>query len=197
MLTGFFIQYKFITPANTKHSSYTYQKLFRALYGYTQNVTKSSGKTYKYHRKGILSDTPYIRPGKNCVIIPNTAFNSLASFFKTGKNPTHFWKDKGDWKAVYYMDEKDLKEEQVIKALEDLLDRTYLLTAESTNQPISVELNRILMRSKPLPAVEKGYLDAVIVECDKIVGKPWFKGCYAKSEKLSAFFNNLKALKSI
>src|SRR3989344_3839606 len=125
MYKGHFIKYNFIIPETTKHSSYTYQKLFRALYGYTQNVTKSNGKTYKYHRKGILSDIPYIRPGKNCVIIPPKSFAPLETFFKTGKNPTHYWKTKGNWKAVFYFEEKDLEENSVITALKELTERLF------------------------------------------------------------------------
>ena len=83
---AYFIQYKFIVPKSLSHSSYTYQKLFRALYGYTQAVYKSSGKTYKYHRKGVLSDVPFLRPTKNTVIIPVSALQKLLNFFNTGEN---------------------------------------------------------------------------------------------------------------
>ncbi|MBI2598444.1 MAG: hypothetical protein HYW50_04580 [Candidatus Diapherotrites archaeon] len=197
MPKGFFIQYKFIIPPKTKHSSYNYQKLFRAIYGYTQNVSKSNGKTYKYHRKGVLSSVPYIRPGKNCVIIPSTVFNSLTSFFKTGKNPTHVWEYKGDWKAVYYMDEKDLKDFEVIKALEELLERTYLLNSEREPQPILKHFEEVLLKSKQNNKIEKAYIDAVLSEGDAIVSTPWFKEIYLKSEKLVNFFNNFKSLKAL
>lgn len=195
MSSGFFIQYKFITSDNTKHSSYNYQKLFRALYGYTQNVSKSNGKTYKYHRKGVLSSTAYIRPGKNCVIIPSSAFNSLTTFFKTGKNPTHFWETKGDWKATYYMDEKDLKDEEVVKALHDLLDRTFLSTQADAPIDLFSEVEKAAAKLKESAKPEKAYLDALLAEADKITSNQWFKDCYSKSEKLSLFFNNLKLLK--
>ncbi|GAG48539.1 unnamed protein product, partial [marine sediment metagenome] len=108
---SYFIQYKFILPESVSHSSYSYQKLFRALYGYTQAVNKSSGKNYKYHRQGVLSSYPYLRAGKNCVIIAPDAFQNLISFFKTGRNPAHKWEVKGNWKAVYYMDEKAIPEQ--------------------------------------------------------------------------------------
>lgn len=195
--TGFFIQYKFITTDNTKRSSYTYQKLFRALYGYTQNVSKANGKTYRYHRAGVLSSSPYVRSGKNCVIIPNSAFSPLTTFFKTGKNPSHFWEEKGDWKAVYYMDEKTLKEEDTIKALHELLDRTFLSKQIEENQPIHVEINSVLAKIKSNSAVEKPYIAALLAESEKITSSVWFKECYSKSEKLTAFFNDVKALKSV
>src|SRR3989344_9577320 len=126
MVKAYFIQYKFLAPETVKHSSYTYQKLFRALYGYTQNVSKSTGKSYKYHRPGVLSLGPYIRPGKNCVVIPQNQLSSLFEFFKTGRNPTHKWVGKGDWKAVYYMNEKEVGVIDLVKPLEDLIDRTFI-----------------------------------------------------------------------
>ena len=195
--SGFFIQYKFITPKTTKHSSYTYQKIFRALYGYTQNVTKANGKTYRYHRDGVLSSTAYIRPGKNCVIIPNSAFNPLTTFFKTGKNPSHFWQTKGDWKAVYYMGEKTLKEEDVLKALGDFLDRTFLSKIVGENQNIHMEISDVLVKLRSNVRVERPYIEALLAEGEKIISNQWFKECYLKSEKLNSFSNNFKSLKSI
>jgi len=197
MLKGFFIQYKFITPSKIKHTSYTYQKLFRSLYGYTQNVSKSSGKTYKYKRKGILSDTPYIRPGKNCVIIPSTSFNALTNFFKTGKNPTHYWQTKGDWKAVYYMDEKNLEDSDVIAALERLLDRSIILKENDEQQSLSIELTTLLSKLQSDSKPDKGYVDAILADAEKIVQGTWFKDCYLKSDKLVSFFNSYKSLKSV
>jgi len=151
-MKGYFIQYKFIVPESTKHSSYTYQKLFRALYGYTQNVTKSNGKTYHYLRKGILSDFPYIRPGKNCVIIPPKSFNSLDTFFKTGKNPSHYWRVKGDWKAVFYLDEKSLDENQVINAIKNQIKRAF--QDSSSDEGVidsTLPFSRLITRSNTFP----------------------------------------------
>ncbi len=144
---GFFVQYKFILPETIKHSHYTYQKLFRAIYGYTQKVCKSNGKSYSYHRKGLLSDTPFIKHGKNCVIIPQDAFPELKNFFQTGKNPTHQWRTKGDWKAVYYLNEKDLTEEQITKAVEDYIDRYYVPTG-GAHEKLELELATFLSQQK-------------------------------------------------
>jgi len=189
MPKGYFIQYKFILPENTNHSSYTYQKLFRALYGYTQKVTKSSGRSYSYHRKGVLSDTPYIRSGKNCVIIPKSTFSPLTEFFKTGKNPTHYWRSKGDWKAVYYMDEKNLTETEVIKAMEDALDRNYVLTTNKDHQRLSNELQ---MASQQSTKADESYHSILVKEAEKIVSNTWFKENYRKSPKLTRLFNHYK-----
>ena len=194
-LKGYFIQYKFILPERIKHSSYTYQKLFRALYGYTQNVTKSTGKAYKYHREGVLSKTPYMRPGKNCVIIPHNSFNQLISFFKTGKNPSHYWRGKGDWKAVYYMDEKDLDEADVISALETQIDRTYVTSPADTPQQLSEALDVILARSKESSKVDNAYLTATLADAEKVVSGLWFKEIYKKSPKLSSFYQKYRQIK--
>ena len=189
---GHFIQYKFIIPENTKHSSYNYQKLFRALYGYTQNVTKSNGKTYKYRRRGILSDIPYIRPGKNCVIIPPKSFAPLDAFFKTGKNPTHFWKTKGNWKAVFYMDEKNLEESQVIAALKELVERIFQVGYEDVSVPHLAVLAERAGKGEQVSA-EKSKL--ALSEAEKIVGQQWFKEVYSKDPELKKFYESYKQLK--
>ncbi len=192
---GFFIQYKFILPESIKHSSYTYQKLFRALYGYTQNVTKSNGKTYSYHRKGVLSSHPHIRPGKNCVIIPTNAFNNLTTFFKTGKNPTHFWKMKGDWKAVFYMDEKKVSDKEAIDALERNLDGTFIENKNEEQSSILGELSLLLSNKKESKNLDQAYLNLVVNEAEKVCQNEWFKEFYAKSPKLTDFHRKLKELK--
>ena len=189
---GYFIQYKFIIPENVKHSSYTYQKLFRALYGYTQNVTKSNGKTYKYHRKGILSEIPYIRPGKNCVIIPPKSFAPLDTFFKTGKNPAHYWRVKGNWKAVFYMDEKDLDESQVIAAIKDQVGRTFQAGVEDTPVP---DINALAERVAQGVQIQQEKVKLAVNDAEKIISGPWFKDIYMKDKDLKKFYDSYKALK--
>ncbi len=168
------------------HSSYTYQKLFRALYGYSQTVSKSSGKTYKYWRHGVLSKGPYLRPGKNCVVIPPNAFQTLVNFFKTGKNPCHNWSSKGDWKAVYYMDEKDLKESDIAASIEKLLDRTYVLNEFNEHAPLFDELDRI--SKAPGPENTKPQKTEIISRAKPIVESDWFKAVYKESPKLKKFY---------
>jgi len=175
---GYFIQYKFILPETVSHSSYSYQKLFRALYGYTQAVYKSNGKNYKYHRKGVLSDYPFLRAGKNCVIISKDAFQDLIAFFKTGKNPTHNWVTKGNWKAVYYMDEKAIPEKRAITAMEKLIDRTE--TAKGAY--ITDELKRIGAGS-----LNKEYEQLILGKAKEITKHPWFSACVELSPQLKEF----------
>ncbi|AJF60559.1 MAG: hypothetical protein J4224_00250 [Candidatus Diapherotrites archaeon] len=197
VLRGYFIQYKFIVPESIKHSSYTYQKLFRALYGYTQNVTKSNGKSYKYHRRGVLSSTPYIRPGKNCVIIPPGTFNPLIDFFKTGKNPSHYWQGKGDWKAVYYMDEKNLTEDDVRAALEEQLDRTYIVTNTGEHKRLIEEIAIFTQKVKEVGRTDKQAAAVLLSDVEKVVQSPWFKELPKSSKKLSEFYANYRQLKAL
>lgn len=189
-LKGYFVQYKFIVPENTKHSEYSYQKLFRAIYGYTQKVTKSNGKTYSYHRKGILSDTPYIKQGKNCVVIPQNSFSKLKNFFLTGNNPTHSWRVKGDWKAVYYLNDKEINQEAVVKSLEDLLDRTYIQTKAREHEKIENEVENLVKQKKENPSQKNDFEKTTLGTAEEILSHIWFKENKNYSKKLSSFYQN-------
>lgn len=194
---GYFIQYKFIIPEGMSHSNYTYQKLFRAIYGYTQRVTKGNGKTYSYHRRGVLSTIPYIKQGKNCVIIPQEAFANLKNFFLTGNNPTHKWFTKGDWKAVYYLNEKDIDDPSIIKAMEELIDRTYVLATSKEHEKIENEIKNTINLMQQNQKIDEGYKKIIIDSAQKIITLPWFKQHYSKSERLMIFnklFNELRTL---
>lgn len=193
LLKGYFVQYKFIIPETIKHSSYTYQKLFRALYGYTQNVTKSNGKTYHYRRKGVLSEIPYIRPGKNCVIIPPKSFTVLDAFFKTGRNPTHYWRVKGNWKAVFYLDEKNLDQAQAIDALKDQIKRTF---REGQGDVPIPDLTTLVEKTKSGGEVSPEKLKLALNEAEKIVSNSWFKEVYSGDQTLKKFYENYRALRS-
>jgi len=190
VVKSYFVQYRFIIPDSIKHSSYTYQKLFRAIYGYTQAVYKSSGKTYHYHRAGILSHYPYIRPGKNCVIVPQAAFQSLQEFFKTGRNPTHNWQTKGEWKCTYFLNEKDVDDKLVVSAIEQLLSRKLV---EGADGPVKLqsELKRIVEKGG-----DQAYKAALVKEAQPIVELDWFKQILSQSKVLSEFYDLYKAAKS-
>lgn len=197
MVKSYFIQYKFILPESIKHSTYTYQKLFRAIYGYTQNVTKSNGKTYHYFRKGVLSDTPYYRPGKNTVVIHPDVFPKLKQFFATGQNPSHKWITKGDWKAVYYMDEKELDESKIVQSLEDLLDRTYLATSSAPPAKLMDELSTILDTRSSSETPSDGRKRAALAEAQNILSHEWFQQHHPKSKTLTEFNDKVKQLKGL
>lgn len=192
---GYFIQYKFILPEDTGHSSYSYQKLFRALYGYTQNVSKSSGKTYAYHRPGVLSGTPHIRPGKNCVIIPKENFQPLISFFKTGVNPAHKWRAKGNWKAVYYMDEKELQDDDVLGALHELIDNYFVKSGSGAHSKMTEELEIISNAKRANENTDVNSARSAIEAAQKIISGPWFSEYKNKSQKLMDFANLVYSLR--
>ena len=190
-IRSYFVQYRFIIPDTVKHSSYTYQKLFRAIYGYTQAVYKASGKNYHYHRAGILSNFPYLRPGKNCVIIPTTAFQPLQEFFKTGHNPTHNWETKGEWKCTYFLNEKDVAENEITLAIENLLSRKFVSSSEGPVK-LSSELARAVGKG-----VDSNYRAVLVKEAQSIVDLDWFKQTYQLSQVLSEFYNQYRVLKAV
>jgi len=188
-IKAYFVQYRFILPESIKHSSYTYQKLFRAIYGYTQAVNKSSGKTYKYHRPGVLSKFPYIRPGKNCVIVPQAAFQPLQDFFKTGHNPAHNWETKGEWKCTYFLNEKEVDEKGVAQALENLLSRKFVVGSEGPVK-LSSELERVAKNG-----AEQGYKDRLLADAQSVVDNDWFRGAQQHSPQLVEFYSFIKTIK--
>ncbi|MDP6670691.1 MAG: hypothetical protein QGI60_02650 [archaeon] len=190
---SYFIQYKFILPDTIKHSSYTYQKLFRALYGYTQAVYKSNGKVYHYHRNGVLSDTPFLRPGKNCVIIPTPALQKLVDFFKTGRNPTHRWKGKGDWKAVYYMNEKDVDEKKIAEAITALLNRFQI--SGVSDKPLSLMEAAEYLSSQGATKGKGDLNEILIAQAKPIVDSDWFKAAAPVSKELKGFYSSYKNLR--
>ncbi|MFH1751721.1 MAG: hypothetical protein ABH821_02185 [archaeon] len=186
-LDSYSIQYKFILPNSVKHSSYEYQKLFRALYGYTQNVSKSNGKTYSYHRRGVLSKSPYLRPGKNAVIIPASIFPDLVNFFKSGKNPCHYWRSKGDWKAVYYVNEKKVPEKDAVPALEQMLERYYLTMDGGDKRKLSSEMTFLADKARKGEKVNDYSKKVVLEEASNLINNDWFKKSFVHSEKLTSF----------
>ncbi len=194
---GYFIQYKFILPETVSHSSYTYQKLFRALYGYTQNVSKSSGKSYSYHRKGVLSAVPYLRPGKNCVVIPQAMLSGLIDFFKTGKNPSHKWASKGNWKAVYYMNEREVSLDEATASFENVLDRHFVLSNAKEHEKLESELSAIVQLVKSGQKADPQKKALLLDEAQKITSHEWFQACATKSPKLKRFSSLVSDLKTI
>ena len=190
---GYFIQYRFITPEETKHSSYGYQKLFRALYGYTQAVDKSSGKRYRYHRKGVLSDIPHIRPRKNCVIIPQEHFQKLIEFFKTGKNPTHAWRGKGDWKAVYYMNEKNLGTQDVVAAFEGVINKE--LFQRRGEEPHTLATGLKYLSEKGVSQKDLVLATCLLASAKDLFNLEWFKDVQSHSDRLSEVYSNYKAVR--
>jgi hypothetical protein len=136
MVEAFMIKYKIKLNGNFNYSDYRYQKIFRAIYGYLQIVSKTDGKKYVYHRPGVLSQFPFIKKSKNEVIVPKEGLSKLIDFLKTGKNPTHNWVEKGNWNATYTMYDVDVSEESAIKAMQNLVKNTVLFTSSGENKKL-------------------------------------------------------------
>jgi hypothetical protein len=141
-----YIKYKFIFNKDIKTTSYTYQKVFRSIYGYYQIICKKNSKKHTYYRKGILSDIPYIKSNKNSVIIPNGFENKLIDYFNTGENPTHNWKMKGDWKIDYNINNISLDLKNIAISIEPFI-KNYKILSNDNNKNynyLEFELNKIV-----------------------------------------------------
>ena len=121
--------------------------------------------------------------------VAESTVSFLQDFFKTGHNPTHNWTVKGDWKCTYFLNEKDLQEKEVIKALEDLLSRKFIDGADGLSK-LSNEIKRAAEST-----VEIAYKNAIIEESKKVVDIDWFKEVYSQSASLTEFYENYKKLK--
>ena len=180
VLKGVFVQYKFSLPKPLNLSSYGYQKLFRALYGYTQSVYKANKKKYTYFRPGVLFFSPHLRTEKNSVLIEKGELQSLIAFFKNGENPTHKWVKRGDWKATYYLDDRMVKPADAVASLEELLAR-YYIKKKNKNLSLFDELKNVS------PSTESEYVKLLVSEAKTIVSREWFNEVYSLSNKLKEF----------
>lgn len=152
MAKAYMVKYKIKMLGNYSHSDYGYQKIFRAIYGYTQNVTKNNGKVYIYHRPGVLSKTPYIKKGKNEVIVPKACLTELLDFFKTGENPTHKWFEKGKWQATYTLYDMDVSEQQAKRAIDKTINSIFVVDDDGSVKRILNLLEDIFEKNK-VPSV--------------------------------------------
>jgi hypothetical protein len=130
------------------------------------------------------------------VIIPPGNFQRLLEFFKTGRNPTHVWKGKGDWKAVYYMNEKNVEEKSARAALEQMLERFFVTTESGQTEKLATEINTVINKSKPSD-VGRAYLNILLSEAQAVTSNVWFKSVYPQSDKLKKFYSNYRKLKTI
>jgi hypothetical protein len=129
------------------------------------------------------------------VIIPPEVFQRLIDFFKTGKNPAHVWRGKGDWKAVYYMNEKDIDEKKVATALEELLERKFALTTANEHEKLVDEIALAAGKDSGR-AADQAYASMLLNQTVQITNSEWFKASYLHSEPLKSFYANYKLLKT-
>jgi len=95
---------------------------------------------------------------------------------------------KGDWKAVYYLNEKEVEDADVISSLENLLDRTYILNPSKEHGSLFPEMEKakkLLLEKKKL---DLNHSQTILTESKKIINYPWFKEVYSKSDKLKQFY---------
>jgi hypothetical protein len=121
------------------------------------------------------------------VIIPQSQLSPLFDFFKTGRNPTHKWVGKGDWKAVYYMNEKEVSASDLVKPLEELIDRTFISAPGEEKRKLEDELMVMSNGNQTASRASESYRKALSSEVQRIVSSEWFALCSAKSEKLKNF----------
>lgn len=124
---------------------------------------------------------PFIRPSKNSIIIPVDSFQRLINFFNTGENPAHRWSSKGDWKAVYYLSDKQINEQLAAKAFEKVLDRQWV------NYDGEKVLLEDFLSKKASAGLDKKSKELLMPICNRITTHDWFLKSYVYSERLTNF----------
>jgi len=181
-----FIKYKFIFNKDIKHTSYTYQKVFRDIYGYNQNVTKNNNKVYKYYRRGIINNIPFIKPGKNSIILPIGFEEQLIKYFDSIKNIS----DK--YILTYSVDKIDINKESVIESFEKFINEYKILNLDNKNILLINELNNIINNN----INNKNYLLYIIKQCEYIINLSWFNDIKDQSELITNFYKNYNIIKN-
>ena len=180
-MKGFLIRYRY--RGAEPSSSYLYQRFFRALYGYTQVVTKSNGRTYIYYREGVLTTYPFIREAKNTVIIPSNALEPLITFFKTGKNPAHSFEDLSTWDVTYYVEETNVDDQSALRAIYAALNRILIPLEEGY-----IRLRELVQRD----ILSSNELAALRTKARNVVESDWFQNLKESDpllQRLQAYFN--------
>ena len=185
ILTGSYIKYMFHVPGVSNWSEYRYQKLFRLLYGYTQVVSKSNGARYVYHRPGILSSIPYIKAGKNAIIVPQDSLQNVITFFKKGQFGNQ--PNEEQWKVTYYVETIPLKKDQLHDAFESLIER---FRAPSGNS-----LDETIINVAAAKDYNYKYLSLLLYNAGKICNNEWFGIAKENSERLQKLHTSYLTLK--
>jgi len=195
MTDAFLVRYKVKVLDDVKHSSYLYQKLFRAIYGYTQVVCKQTGKKYIYHRPGVLSRFAYIKEGKNEIIVTKDGFSYLINFFKTGKNPAHNWQNKGNWTASYSVVDVIIDDSKITKSVENQIRNTYALDNQG-NYKLLIDILEELSMGKHMDKVFLKQYEPLI---SFVQSGSWYdlalkkSGLVKKFDRLAGFYTKYKS----
>ena len=183
---GSFVKYMFIIPGVSDWSEYRYQKLFRLLYGYVQVVSKSSGGHYTYDRGGILTELPYIKTGKNSVIVPPDNLQRLISFFRTKKTSAG---DKApeDCQIKYFIETVQKDPRELVPAFDALFERVRL----ESGKPLDAALSD-LVTQEDYSSKDAGF---VLQHAERVCSSSWFQSVMRESPRLGKFFENYQKLK--
>ena len=103
---------------------------------------------------------------------------------------THYWKEKGDWKAVYYMDEKELTNIDIIKAFSSLLNRKYIRVNDEYGL-LKDQLKIFAKSENPNEIAIKLLLEEIV----PIINNEWFKQVYKESDILNDFYSDYLSIK--
>ncbi len=188
-----YIKYKFIFNNYINKSSYKYQKLFRSIYGYNQLVYKKNSKKNIYYREGVVSKIPYIKPGKNSIILPNNYVDKLLEYFETGNNPTHNWRDKGDWKVKYEINNVYIDMINISNSVELFIKNYKVLSSNFKDyNNLIYELNKILDN-----LIESNdYILYFIRQLEYLFNFEWIKKSVDYSEYVKDIYNKYLILKN-
>jgi len=182
-----YIKYKFIFSNNINHSAYLYQKVFRSIYGYTQNVTKKDKKTYLYQRPGVLENIPYIKSGKNSIVIPIDMEHSIINFFNTGKSPIHNFREKGEWTIDYTIEKIEINDTEIIRSIDNYIDSLVIISLDGSTKKLLDELNKLILDSDYLLKYKKANKDNLTSKIRNIKNIDWIIKCKDKSDKIKQF----------
>ena len=188
LVNGSFIRYTFYIPGVTDWSEYRYQKLFRMLYGYVQVVSKGSGASYNYYREGVLTDIPYLKTGKNSVIVPPDSLQKMLLFFRTGKTASGDRVPEGCKVPItHFIETVQRPAKEIVPAFDALLERLKLPDGSSVDSAISDIVQSQEWNHKHAPLV--------LTYAQGICSSAWFAPVAGESPRLKKFQENYFKLK--
>lgn len=193
------IEYKFIFNKDIKHSSYLYQKVFRSICGYQQNVTKKGLKPYIYYRKGLLSNIPHKKYARNNIILPKGCEKAIIDYFETGVNPTHNWREKGNWNVDYKVKEIDIDVSEIIKILEIFLLDYKIINVKNKQVSLLNEISEVknnLINNKNY-INNKDYINNILQIMKNLINNEWFEKSKDQSALLTNFYNDYSYILNI
>jgi hypothetical protein len=182
-----FIKYKFIFNKDIKYTSYTYQKVFRDIYGYNQNVTKKNNKVYKYFRKGIINDIPFIKPGKNAIILPIGYKDKLKTYFDNLKYKSN------KYDLTYSIEKIDINDESIVFAIEKFINNYYIINLSNKNKNLLNELDNIIINK----INDKNYILYILKKCNFLFNINWVNDIKDKSKLVIDLFNKYNIVKQL